>query len=244
MTVVHQLWIGGDLSRFERLSASSFVKNGYDVNLWTYGGVGNVPPGVTVRDAGEIIPESEIFRVRGSYAVFADIWRLAVLHQRGGMWADIDIVAVKPASELPQYPFFVTEDTWEGSFRPNLPWTLTNCIIHSPHPEIDNPIERALKQALAFPRDQIEWATIGPELLHKMWEKKQTKDFEILPVTFTNAIPAGEIVKSILSPGIINPRAHFVHLYNDMWRRAMIDKNTIGYSEQSILAQLMIKYYE
>lgn len=243
MTQVHQLWIGGDLSPFERLSASSFVKTGYSVNLWTYGGVGNIPPGVTIRDAGEIIPQSEIFETRGSPAPFVDLWRLEVLQRRGGLWADLDVISVRPESELPPEPFLVTEDTWAGSWRSELPWTITNCIIHNPQPRAGNVIHQALVHARVYPRDLIEWTTIGPELLHELWEAKMAEGFKIMPVAFANAVPAGEIVELMMKPGIINPRSHFVHLYNDMWRRAGIDKHTVDVPESSVLGELFKRYW-
>lgn len=243
MTQVHQLWIGGDLSRFERLSASSFIHNGYEVNLWCYDTVGNLPAGVTIRDANEILPQESIFTVKGSPAPFVDLWRLTVLQRYGGLWADLDVIAVKPAAQLPQQPFLVTEDTWSGSWRSHLPWTITNCVIHNPLPQAGNIVHQALIHARVFPPEKIEWTTIGPELLHELYEADMSTGFAIQPVAFANAIPAGEIVERMLKPGIVNPLAHFVHLYNDMWRRAGIDKNTLEIPKHSVLGELFAKYY-
>ena len=58
---VQGLWIGGSLSKIEQLSIASFLKNGCDYDLYVYSDVANVPAGVTIKDAAQIIPQSEIF---------------------------------------------------------------------------------------------------------------------------------------------------------------------------------------
>ena len=58
LDIIQSLWIGDSLSVMERLSLSSFLKNGHEVHLYTYGGVKGVPAGVVVKDAAEIVPMS------------------------------------------------------------------------------------------------------------------------------------------------------------------------------------------
>ncbi|WP_432474593.1 glycosyltransferase [Amphritea sp. HPY] len=92
------LWIGEKLSILEHLSLKSFVVNGHNVTLYTYGPVDNVPDGVVLADAGEILPESEIFvyKNRKSYAAFANWFRYKLLLERGGYWIDTDVVCLRP----------------------------------------------------------------------------------------------------------------------------------------------------
>ena len=102
--IINGLWISPDgkpLSNLERLSIYSFCAHGHDFRLWTYGDFPNVPqdtaPGkVEVRDGNEIIPADKVFFARKSYGHFSDWFRWELLRQFGGIWADIDIVCLRP----------------------------------------------------------------------------------------------------------------------------------------------------
>ena len=43
--VIQGLWIGSELSMLERLSIASFLDNGHDYHLYTYGDVRGIPDG-------------------------------------------------------------------------------------------------------------------------------------------------------------------------------------------------------
>jgi hypothetical protein len=93
---IQSLWIGSRLSELERLSMKSFLANGHHYTLYVYDDVGDVPDGVEVSDANEIIPESERFVTkRGSHTTFANWFRWELLYQKGGYWVDTDEVCLK-----------------------------------------------------------------------------------------------------------------------------------------------------
>lgn len=91
-------WHGPPLSRIERLSMASFVANGHPVELHAYENLSDVPVGVRVRDADAVLPRVELFTHRrtGSLGPFADWFRYRLLHTRGGIWADTDVVCLRP----------------------------------------------------------------------------------------------------------------------------------------------------
>ena len=94
---VQGLWIGPKLSFIEQLSIKSFIDNGHPYHLYAYSPIEGVPSGTDVRDANEILPESKIFRVGGtSLGMFADLFRWKLLFERGGIWADTDVVCLRP----------------------------------------------------------------------------------------------------------------------------------------------------
>jgi hypothetical protein len=241
-TLVNMLWIGGDLSNIELLSINSFLKNDYAVNLWTYQPITNIPDGVMKNDANLIIPEDEIFKVRGSVAPFSDIFRLKLINEQGGMWSDIDVVALKPAEDIFNSSFVVTEDIWEGSWRKDKPYTITNCVIYNSHSEPGNLIDVVYNFASTFPKEKIAWSTIGPDALHNISDIYPDHGFDIKPVVFANSIPAGKITEVLLNPGDVDPDAQFLHLYNDMWRRQNLNKNAKP-PQGSILDGLYKKYF-
>lgn len=92
---VQSLWIGNSLSNTEILCLKSFIKNGYEFDLYHYSPISNVPTGVTLRDAREILPEESIFKAHGGFAIFADYFRVVLLFGRGGLWVDMDVVCLK-----------------------------------------------------------------------------------------------------------------------------------------------------
>ncbi|GGA81627.1 hypothetical protein GCM10011369_24500 [Neiella marina] len=106
--VVQSLWIGNQLSVLEQLTICSYLANGHQFHLYTYGPVKGIPEGTTILDANQILPEQSIFKANGgSLAIFADWFRWELLSQQGGTWVDMDLVCIKP--------FDFTEDVVFGS---------------------------------------------------------------------------------------------------------------------------------
>jgi hypothetical protein len=98
LPAIQMFWHGQPLSRIERLSMISFLRNGHAVHLYVYEEPAGVPAGVQLRDAAEILPRSALFfhRRNQSVAHFADWFRYSLLFQRGGLWSDTDMVCLKP----------------------------------------------------------------------------------------------------------------------------------------------------
>ena len=53
--IVQSLWIGPSLSNLEKLSISSFIKNGHDFHLYAHEPVEGIPPGTTLKDGNDIL---------------------------------------------------------------------------------------------------------------------------------------------------------------------------------------------
>jgi hypothetical protein len=113
---VHGLWIGSDLSKLELLTICSFVDHGHDFNLWTYSDIhANLPRGVSLRDAAEILPADCVFKRStidnecgvgsGSCAGFSDLFRYKLLYEYGGYWTDMDVTCLKPFDFQEPYLF-------------------------------------------------------------------------------------------------------------------------------------------
>ena len=85
----------------EQLAVRSFLDHGHPFHLYAYEEIDNVPAGAVVHRGDEILPEREIFRCpagfgEGSVAAFADLFRYKLLLERGGWWADMDAVCIRP----------------------------------------------------------------------------------------------------------------------------------------------------
>ncbi|MBK8085817.1 MAG: hypothetical protein IPK28_19440 [Devosia sp.] len=93
------LWVGSALGRMERMCLASFVAHGHPVALYAFGEIGNLPPGVELRDAGAVADRSELARIAGSppaLTLFADYFRLLLMRKSAGLWVDTDVVCLRP----------------------------------------------------------------------------------------------------------------------------------------------------
>jgi hypothetical protein len=97
---VQMFWHGAPLSRLEKLCMASFLAHGHPVDLYVYEAPSALPPGVRIVDAEEILPRAFLFTHRrsGSLGSFSDWFRYRLLRERGGIWADTDVVCLAPLS--------------------------------------------------------------------------------------------------------------------------------------------------
>ncbi|MBN1596002.1 hypothetical protein JW933_08770 [candidate division FCPU426 bacterium] len=107
---IQGLWVGESLSLLEQLSIKSFLAKGYTFHLYVYTDVMNIPDGVVIKDAAQILPYHAVFKLRrgthdGSYAPFANLFRFKLLYERGGIWSDMDVVCQKQLDHLPSHAF-------------------------------------------------------------------------------------------------------------------------------------------
>lgn len=107
-------WAGETLTPYERLCLRSFIDHGHAFDLYTFESGLEVPAGVNVRDAREVLPRDGFFVYRdgpgkGSPAAFANLFRYKLLADNGGWWVDTDVVCL--ADDIPHYgEFFAAED--------------------------------------------------------------------------------------------------------------------------------------
>lgn len=98
---VAALWIGGNLSFLEQLCLKSFVDAGQHIRLYHYHPIDNVPEGVEMADANEVLPEPGNGFIRHgrtqSPALHSDLFRyhMLMLDDRT-IWADTDAYCCKP----------------------------------------------------------------------------------------------------------------------------------------------------
>ena len=98
---VHAMWVRGRLSPLAELTLVSFLRHHGPVRLWTYDRDLTAPHGVQIKDANEIIDQSELFAyqhgdARGSFGGFSDVFRARLLWQFGGWWTDMDVTLLSP----------------------------------------------------------------------------------------------------------------------------------------------------
>src|SRR5262245_47817989 len=97
LPTIQMFWHGPPLSRLERLSMKSFLKNGHRLDLYVYDEPQSVPAGVHLKDASEILSRDCLFAHKrtGSVGLFTDWFRYRLLLDRGGIWADADVICLR-----------------------------------------------------------------------------------------------------------------------------------------------------
>ena len=101
--VVQSVWVGPSLSLLEKICIRSFLKNGHEFHLYTYGTVAGVPEGTIVKDANAIVPEKVVSSFR-YLANFSDFFRYTML-MNGGWYVDMDSVCLRPLEFKAPYVF-------------------------------------------------------------------------------------------------------------------------------------------
>lgn len=242
------LWVGGPLSTLERLSISSFLRHGHPVRLFAYGDIPNLPAGATLEDAENIVPEKEVFTNpgaigHGGLSIFSNFFRYRLLLARGGIWADCDLVCVKPLLFAHTMEHFFASERMLNPYEPDVkPWTwIQSCILKAPP---GSPIvARALAIAEQVNLSDSQWGSTGPRAVHSAVVEKEATKFVMVPEVFC---PFGwwqvpEFVSRAIR--LVPEGAHTIHLFNEIWRRNFIDKNA-RYDPLSLYERLKRHYLD
>jgi hypothetical protein len=236
MVEVNSLWIGDRLSNLEILSIVSHLKVGHLYTLWTYGHVARIPDGVTVRDAREIMPESDVFAYeigegKGSYSACSNLFRYKLLSELDVWWVDTDVVALRPFS-FSEPVVFASERNRNGSPTP------TTCVIKMNRMVACDCYN--LARQIASDRSNLAWGTIGPKLLTRIvftWPFDDLSQYIQSPDTFCPV----NWFDAEFDPPVSNPssleRSYAVHLWHEMWRRRGLDKDGV-FDKNSIYERL------
>lgn len=88
----------GPMSWLEALSIASFRRHGHAVEVYSYDPIEGLPSGATQRDAAEVLPRDKLvfYKGKGTPGVFSDYFRMSVLKQGRGVYADLDVYCVCP----------------------------------------------------------------------------------------------------------------------------------------------------
>jgi hypothetical protein len=79
----------------------SFLKANHVFELFSYQKL-DVPKGIHLRDAGDVVPKESMFFINNpstgkpDVAPFVDYFRLKVLYEYGGWWCDVDTICLSP----------------------------------------------------------------------------------------------------------------------------------------------------
>jgi hypothetical protein len=240
---IQMMWVEGPLNALERLSMESFLRCGHPVHLYVYHRVTGIPAGVTVLDGRAILPESRICRYgpaagpgAGSLALFANIFRYALLQLRGGVWSDCDMVCLRPLDAVISADYVFATEYRDRTRQMML---ANNCLLKAPaaSPFIADCNSIAMNVDVAT----VGWGQLGPSMVTALVRKHALESFLTPPWTFS---PLGwwEFWRLVDDTPLDWDDATFtLHCFNEMWRRFGLDKNA-RYGAHSPLELLKEKY--
>lgn len=233
LDTVQGLWIGSALTTMERLSIASFLAHGHPFHLYTYDEIANAPQGTTLRDAAEMVPRERIFRwpdKTGSYAAFADYFRYHLLFRRGGWWADVDTVCLRPLR-------FNEECVVASERIAGCRFTASN-IFRFPAGHVAMDMARRICDAT----DPLALHTceVGPLLMDWLVRTLRLQAFVQAPEVFC-PIPCNRVESLLQGPVSVPDSAATVHLWNEAWSDRQLDKER-NYPAESLYERLKRSY--
>jgi|ERR1700722_15052803 len=221
--IIQSLWIGRPLSLIEQLSITSFLQNGHEYHLYCYDEVKNIPAGAILRDAAEILPVSEIFYYRcgagkGSVSAFSNLFRYKLLLEKGGWWADADVVCLRP--------FHFAEPLIFASERTPAAIQATNAIFRLPP---GHAVARLCYDAACREdRATLTWGKSGPLLIDRIVRETSLQHFIKAPEVFCpldNWKWKTLLEKANPQEPLFTGDSHAIHLWHEHWRRAGLEVN-------------------
>lgn len=222
--IVHGLWIGKQLSSVELLTLNSFIHYGHEFHLWLYEPLENeLPAGVVINNANEIIPRNEIFTRKyndpqfniGKGSVgspFSDLFRYKLLYEKGGWWVDMDITCLQALNLESEYFFRA---------HPLLPMIgnvmkvpIRSELMLKTYEEVKNTCDENTK----------EWL-LPNKILNKHIEELNLESFIRDDLSLTDWWEKVEVY--IKTNRAIPKKWMFFHWMNEEWRIKNIDKNKL-----------------
>lgn len=233
--IVNGLWIGTALSNLELLTLRSFTHHGHEFHLWTYNKlVTEIPEGVSIMDANEIIPEAEVFRYKnsnqfghgkGSVAGFSDVFRYKLLFEKGGWWVDMDVTCLKSfTTEKPYY------------FRAHHELKVVGNVMKCPkHSQL---MKQCYEIAKASVNDENQDWHLPIQILND-----QIKRFNLEEYIVSDESPPDQwhIVCRWLFTTKQLPKSYvFIHWLHEVWRTK--DVTSLGFLSTSAYGRLLVQH--
>jgi len=209
------------------------LQNGHAFHLYAYQNIKNVPNGVDLLDANEIISFDRIFKdSRGGIASFSDWFRYKLLYDRGGWWVDMDSICLKR--------FDMDKDYCFSTERIGYHDTIIN-IGYIKSPAKADFLVEILEYITPKLKEQVIWGDFGPKLFNAVLETYDSKGYVNPPEVFCPINPYDVINLTIKQEYVPDKNTYAIHLWNEMWRIRQLNKN-VKYHQDSIYEQLKARY--
>ena len=240
---VHMLWVSGALSRLARLSLASFLAQGYRVTLWSYNPDVLHASGAEVRDASAIVPMGH--GEAANLAYLSSFFRYRVLATRGGIWSDMDIVALAADPDIAAVPLVASEKrrpfrhreasaTGEGMTQ------VTNCFMANLAPKPGDLWHRATDAVTSLNPEDRSWENVGPHLLSKLMLAAPDHGVTILAPEAVDPVAWWNVPGYFLEERD-PPPSPFMHMYASIWAKRGVDAEA-PFASRSLAGRLWTSF--
>lgn len=258
--VIAMLWMEGPLSFLEQLCIKSFLDAGHRTLLYHYGPLENVPDGVELADANDILPRTNFLTHErtGSPALHSDLFRYRMLAKSDNtIWADTDAYCMKPFETKTGHFYGWESDKHVNGGVLGLPKdsdTLQGLLAHTQDEfaiplwygdEYVATLEAAKTAGHPVHAGEQPWGVWGPHAVtHFLQETGEIAhalpQVGLYPVTFKDR-------RIMLKPnfdlsGHITKDTYSVHLYGRRMRARLVEKEGGAPHPQSLLGRLLVKH--
>lgn len=250
---IHALWIGKKLGALSSCCLRSFIMRGHNVYLHTYGHIEDIPVGVKIVDANNIITKEKIFvhKKTGSYALFSDVFRYELLKKIDGVYVDCDVYCIKPLLKSESDYILGYQDDFEVNGAvlglPKESLLLQSLLDAAYDPffippwyPIKKQKRLKFKKMLGFGKhiSNMPWGIIGPEAISYFVKKLELED-KVQPIDVFYPIHF-LCIKQLLDPllaieEVTTSRTICIHLFNEMLKK--VDFHALD--ENSLLSKMM-----
>lgn len=233
----------GQFSIYEYACISSFAKNNFKVQVFAFDDTMEIPPGIILRDARDILPEELLYSYtlsgqKGSMAGFADAFRCHLIKKEGGWWFDADIICLKDVSVFID-SVRVKPKALSMGFQNSK--YITNAVIYAE----DSQFVDALLLQLEKTGNVAVWGETGPRLITTVINNLGYKDY-VDPVEKYFPVDGVDLMK------LFDPEnkewcyskisdSSALHIWNDGIKHVCIPKNMLP-PDGSFLKEIFIRY--
>ena len=188
---INCFWFSGPLGDVEHVCLLSMLKQDHKVRLFCYEALANVPAGIEIVDAREILPRDEFIfhNESGSPALGSNRLRYRIMKMGLGLWFDTDVILIKPIDLDDDYIFGWQDDVSINGAVLFLPKTadvteeIYNFVEQKfPVPPFYDPATRTELERRAMLGDPIgvedlPWGVHGPDTLTYFIQKNNLQRF-------------------------------------------------------------------
>ncbi|HEY9841189.1 MAG: glycosyltransferase [Candidatus Sericytochromatia bacterium] len=221
----------GELSLYEQACMSSFLSQGFELEVYTYELVSGLPAGARLRDAHELFEQSlsTAYTQGGEQAsptAFSNLVRYQLMAGQGGIWMDTDMLCLKPVQDyaalLERSPDRLIVACEEAG-------RVNGAVMMS---RTEHPLAAAMLAAAREVDFEVrEWGTLGPKLISRFAEA-HPEQMEILAANSFYPIHYSQFMMMLLPEQLEACRqscrdSYGMHLWNQMYREFCIPKNLL-----------------
>jgi hypothetical protein len=235
----------GNLTLYETACIASFVKHGFDVNVWTYQDL-KIPKGAILKDAREILSIDHLTaytqnKQPQNLAAFSDVFRFTMLHKVGGWWFDTDCVCLKSVDKFVK----LTQNRKVIGGKEDDRWVACGAIYFADNSISELFLNELNNRCQEYNNKFKGWGYIGPKMFTEVINKHNLFNEMCSPNTFYPVswkdypLLFQEDKKQLIDE--LCKDAFTCHLWNELFRRDGIDKNKLPVTG-SWLDQLFNEY--